>query len=255
MDEHGIADWLEPTEGQAVNINYSDDAPIDDDDARRICNRSGCVDHSSSDEGSGTNTCPVPDTWGELRDHVDSGGTELHIPSDRRDLEASDSVYEEPTAIEHTENLQKQKTPEDSMCPYCGGDPTGESEVKHRLSAMGYKHDDVELKCSDCGETWPCGVPIGSYDGKRAAELFCDSCQDRYMLTHRVEPNWKKADEQGSDGWEVLVHLKCPNCYYFKRIRRSCGNRGVALMGYPQITGEIDEEASPDGYKSHDDVL
>ena len=34
-----------------------------------------------------------------------------------------------------------QAIPEDATCPHCGGDPVTDS-VNHRLSALGYLHDE-----------------------------------------------------------------------------------------------------------------
>lgn len=239
----GLSELLDPMTAGAANITYSDDAEVSDEDAERICDLDLCIDH-----GSGTAVCPVPETWGELRDAIDEND-DLSLPGDRRDVEPDAETYRAKDAVD-VDDLNAQPVPDVSTCPYCGGDATEDSVVKHRLSAMGYKHDDIELECDGCGQTWPHGVPIGEYDGKRAEELFCGACEERYMLVHRVEPSWSKAD---TGDWEVLVHLKCPNCYYFKKIARECGPRGVALMGYPQITGDT-EGAEPDGYRSPDDV-
>lgn len=138
--------------------------------------------------------------------------------------------------------LDKQSVPSDSSCPYCGSAPTDESQVEHRLSNIGYLHDDIQLRCSECDQSWICGVPIGEYDGERADELFCDSCETRYMRVHRVELH-----REGDD--EVVIHLKCPNqdCLHFDKIVRQPGERGVVLMGYPDITGEV-EGAEAYGY-------
>lgn len=132
-------------------------------------------------------------------------------------------------------------TPSDSCCPYCGGDPTDVSERDHTLSKMGYLHDDVRMECEDCGKTWPCGVPIGEYDG--GDDLFCTSCEKRFMRVHRVDPD-------AYQDHEIRLHLKCPNedCRYFKKITRESDDNGLYLIGYPDITGEISEDTKAYGY-------
>lgn len=140
--------------------------------------------------------------------------------------------------------LDYQPVPSESSCPYCGGDPTDRTERHHSLSALGYLHDDVQMECADCGRTWPCGVPVGEYDGPGAEELFCDSCEQRYMRVHRV--NCDPRDRRDY----YIIHLKCPNpeCYYFDKIQREPDGGGTALLGYPDITGSV-ENAKPYGYQ------
>lgn len=138
--------------------------------------------------------------------------------------------------------LSEQPTPSASCCPYCGGDPA--HDPKHVLSANGYLHDDVSLTCEECGEKWTCGVPIGEYDGPLAEDLFCGSCQTRYGLVHRVEPLSES---------EVRFHMKCPDddCKYFWQFRREGGDHGVILLGYPQITGDVESANEAYGYPAH----
>lgn len=128
---------------------------------------------------------------------------------------------------------EKQPIPSESNCPYCGGAPTDESQAEHRLSNLGYIHDDIGLRCSDCEQEWWCGVPIGSWKG--GEDLFCTSCDARFMRVHRVAVNG------AGDGY-LMLHLKCPNpdCYYFKTVTRSVDANGVSLVGYPDITGSMD---------------
>lgn len=133
-------------------------------------------------------------------------------------------------------DLEAQPLPPDADCPDCGGDP--EPDPRHNLSALGYLHDDIPFECSDCGRNWTHGVPVGEYDGPLADDLHCDSCESEYGLVHRVVPN----DD------EVVLHMKCPECYYFWHVERTPGDTGTALVGYPQITGEIDDETDPYGY-------
>lgn len=136
--------------------------------------------------------------------------------------------------------LSEQPTPSASTCPYCGGEP--EHDATHTLSAMGYLHDDVHLTCADCGQGWTSGVPVGEYDGPLADDLFCTACEERYGLVHRVEIR---------DPTSVRVHVKCPNtdCYHFWTFDREGDNRGIVLMGYPQITGDVDGADEPYGYQ------
>lgn len=138
--------------------------------------------------------------------------------------------------------MEKQPEPSASQCPYCGGEPQYDPE--HVLSATGYTHDDVHYACSDCGEEWTCGVPIGEHDGELAEDLFCRSCEKRFGLVHRVQP----VNEN-----QVLFHMKCPNtdCHNFWQMKRQSDD-GVILMGYPQITGNT-KDASRD--YGHPDTL
>lgn len=129
------------------------------------------------------------------------------------------------------DNLDEQPIPEASTCPECGSDPLPD-RVAHNLSAIGYTHDDIKNVCEN-GHTWTNGVPIGEFDRPEMAEdLWCDSCDEQHMLVHRVAPKSKN----------VVLHLKCPNCRYFTRIKRSKDMRNgqVALVGYPQICGSTE---------------
>lgn len=133
-------------------------------------------------------------------------------------------------------DLERQPAPGASQCPVCGGNPAHDPE--HVLSASGYLHDDVKFTCADCGHRWTCGVPIGAVEDAWAADLLCDSCEKRYGLVHRVDPKC------GSP--VVELHLKCPNqdCLYFWTVQREQGvddrsTEAVALVGYPQITGQF----------------
>lgn len=136
-------------------------------------------------------------------------------------------------------DLTEQPIPSETNCPNCGSSPTHESIVAHRLEATGYQHDDIRLECGDCGSRWTCGVPIGK-ELEYGDDLWCDACDDSVMFVHRVRIR--------SGGDEVSVHMKCPNCYYFDTVLRETDDGGVALMGYPDITGSF-EGADPYGYK------
>lgn len=184
---------------------------------------------------------------GRLRDRI-----EAKTAIGRVEYEDGSTNFEDaddPTTIagsegDRNENLDYQPVPSDSACPYCGGDPTERSRRHHTLSDLGYLHDDIQMECSECGQTWPCGVPVGEYDGPGGEDLFCSSCEKRYMRVHRI--NW---DRQGRRDY-FIVHLKCPNpnCYYFAKTKREPDSGGTALIGYPDITGDV-ENADAYGYQ------
>lgn len=143
----------------------------------------------------------------------------------------------------------------------CGGAP--EHDPLHVLSAVGYKHDDVHMTCSDCEYRWVCGRPVGEYDGPLAEDLFCASCEERYGLAHHVELLTEDG-ENATDGnhyvhddgeaGDIRLHLKCPNteCNRWWTTARTPDEDGVALVGYPEITGTIDDETAPRGYDPKD---
>ena len=138
--------------------------------------------------------------------------------------------------------LAEQAPREDARCPACGGEPMPDATT-HRLSALGYAHDDQGFVCADCGHEWTSGVPIGEFDRPDlAADLECDSCGDR-MLVHRVRM-------RGSAGSDITLDLKCQNsqCHYFEQVGRDLDENGVALVGHPEITGQT-EGADPYGWK------
>lgn len=141
--------------------------------------------------------------------------------------------------------FEEQPVP-DATCPYCGGTPTDESIARHKLGAIGYLHDDIKFECAECEEDWVHGVPVGEYDGAYAADLFCDACEERYQLVHRV------VIQQHDDS--VLIHLKCPNCYHFEKLHRELDDHNVALMGYPQITGDVALADGTYGYTEDSDI-
>jgi predicted Zn-ribbon and HTH transcriptional regulator len=134
-------------------------------------------------------------------------------------------------------DLEKQSIPSESKCPECGGDPNAESRAQHTLSDLGYLHDDVDLECEDCSTSWTLGIPVG--DGPENDELWCDSCDDTRMLIHRFRiRNYE-------DKPNIKMHLKCPNCYFFKISNpRNVDENDLVLTGYPEITGDTDEAES-----------
>lgn len=136
--------------------------------------------------------------------------------------------------------MKERPIPKDSKCPKCGGDPIPE-EVTMRLSSMGYHHNDQKQVCEECGNQWKNGIPIGSPDpDEMGGDLWCTSCDSGYMFVHRVKP-----------GAITTLHLKCPNedCYHFKKVDREPDSTGLTLVGYPNITGNMDG-ARPSGYRS-----
>lgn len=183
-----------------------------------LCDEDLCIEH-----GTGTIGCPVPTDL----DDVD---------------ESAVYSYRDGTQVA---DLSPADVPSESSCPTCGADPTDESVLEHRLSDMGYTHDDVRLECAnpDCeNDGWTLGVPIGEFDG--GSDLWCASCDETQYLVHRIHV---VTGEEGED--KLRVHLKCPNCYHFPLPppERELDDMGVSLIGYPQITGAT-EGARPDGY-------
>lgn len=225
-----LFDDLEPMEAGASSIEYDDDTVISDDDRQRICCRDTCIEH-----GTGTVGCPVPMTWGQLRDEEPD---DCLVPNDRYTDDGEVIVDQSARDVDFDEVAP---VPDDATCPYCGGDAEAVDPVAHRLSAIGYTHDDVEMECADCESTWPLGIPIGEFEGEEAEDLFCSSCEKRFMRVHRVVPRWRSEDK-------VMLHLKCPNCYYFDKQQRVAGDGGKVLVGYPDITGSVANAAEPEGY-------
>lgn len=130
--------------------------------------------------------------------------------------------------------MEEQELPLDKIsCPDCDAEPTHESIVKHNLSDMGYFHDDAQMECRDCGTTWTHGLPIGEYT--EGEDLWCKVCDDSYRLVHRI-----KLVETDAGMRKYRLHTKCPNCYHFRRLNRESDENGLALVGYPHITGDVD---------------
>lgn len=132
----------------------------------------------------------------------------------------------------------------DIACPQCGAEPTDESVRSVNLSDLGYKHADTQYECSECQYRWTHGVPIGS-DDALADDLECNAC-DGWYLIHRVETTSNDA---------VKLHLKCPECHDFETTGRTLDSHNRALVGYPQITGELNTERpygfNPDDVRGH----
>jgi len=156
-------------------------------------------------------------------------------------------------------DLDQPDLPEvDVFCPHCGARPIYMPEelvdVQHRLSASGYLHDDMAFRCSsdECGEQWTHGVPIGEYELDDVDDLQCHSCRndpaldgDQYYRVHRV--HIKRQSTAAQVGF-VELHLKCPRCYLFAKAERDTDKRGVALVGFPDITGSIKAADHDYGY-------
>lgn len=139
--------------------------------------------------------------------------------------------------------------PENARCPECGAEPPQEqidrAIVHDRLTNTGYLHGDFNFECEECGfggdgDRWVHGVPVGDFEG--GADLWCDPC-DTWFMVHRVATTGSHVPDDG-----VLLHLKCPSCFRFEKINRKGDRRGVHLVGYPPITGKIDDETRPYGW-------
>lgn len=157
-------------------------------------------------------------------------------------------------------DLTEQPIPDvDVFCPDCGAEPVlgpeGKRAVEHRLGAAGYLHDDMNFRCSDgeCGNKWAHGVPVGEYELEDADDLRCHSCRhdpacsgEQFYRVHRVVLNRQPSPAAAGS---VTLHLKCPRCFLFARAPRDMDNRGVSLVGYPDITGSVEnEDVTPYGW-------
>lgn len=137
--------------------------------------------------------------------------------------------------------LTEQDIPDSAKCPNCGAEPTEESVVEHRLSNMGYLHDDIWLECKECGydDEWLLGVPIGEYDS--GDDLVCDSCSTPYRI-HRIKIVLRSLGDNPED-IRLRLMCKCPNCNYYPKPfpTREVDKDGVSLMGHPDITGTTED--------------
>lgn len=161
-------------------------------------------------------------------------------------------------------------------CPECGADPELQPHealvVQERLQAGGYLHNDISMTCSSCRHSWTHGVPRGTLDVYD--DLHCPVCSveresrlgrlKRWVMDRlpRVDPPDPVVDRQvmlvhrvritdlpveGNPG-ELMLHLKCPRCFYFDRTGRMTDGKRVTLVGYPEIAGAITEETNPYGW-------
>lgn len=142
-----------------------------------------------------------------------------------------------------TEEVQQRDVPDAAKCPYCGKKPGEEEQIKHQLSKNGYHHDDIHIDC-ECGEKYVLGRPVGE-NNDIGQDLIC-GC-GRYMRVHRIGSIRPDTDTEESR-YMVTLHLKCPDCNYFTKTQRWSDNDSCVLIGYPDITGEIDDSTKPYGY-------
>lgn len=148
--------------------------------------------------------------------------------------------------------LAEQPTPDvDVFCPHCGGRPVygpdEQAAVQHRLSATGYLHDDLKFRCSECGEHWAHGMPVGEYDvADHVDQLTCHSCRHDPACEHDQYYRVKgvlltRLPSPGGPGQVKLV-LKCPRCKLHSTVKRHLtdqdGTPGL-LVGYPDVTGAV----------------
>ncbi|MFD1515661.1 hypothetical protein [Halomarina rubra] len=144
-------------------------------------------------------------------------------------------------------DLADQPVPSDTRCPECGGEPAHDT-VKHRLQALGYLHDDLRLTCSDCGERWTCGVPIGEFDKPELAADFECPCGETRLV------HWIDATGRNARG-DIALGVKCPNedCRHFEWIGRETDANNVAMTGYEHLGGQT-AGADAYGYPEVDDA-
>jgi len=161
--------------------------------------------------------------------------------------------------------LEEQPLPP-TVCPKCGAQATDDCIVKHRMSNLGYLHDDMEMECSVCGNRWTCGVPIGT-GGFDDLKCTCQSNVENKAAWFREWLDWTQksvntehfnSDQEAMlremvDTFErmanlllmhrvslgelgsgkLIHHLKCPNCYGFTTVVRDIQPRpeGCKIIG------------------------
>ena len=69
------------------------------------------------------------------------------------------------------------------------------------------------------------------------------------MRVHRA----KFSFDADSETRTMILHMKCPSCYYFTEVEREADGNNVALVGYPDITGEVDD-SDPFGWTDEEAV-
>lgn len=131
--------------------------------------------------------------------------------------------------------MERQELPEHAACPNCGGEP--EDDHTHNLQALGYKHDDISLTCSDCGKEWTAGVPIGTPDSE---DLRCDACYKKDGVEVFGRANWIRWQEEKE---QFSITVKCPRCFYVWTVVRDATNGG-AMIHDPVVAGD-DDAANP----------
>lgn len=183
------------------------------------------------------------------------------------------------------ENEDLEAQPERrSRCPACGSEPTEASLREHRLSNLGYLHDDQHFECSNCENTYTHGVPVGESD-MNVDDLWCSVCDLGYMNVHRAEFersglmklhmkcahhhefDCPECDEEIlADGVrmtpdheytcphceEELERDEIPYCHFFTSTVRKTGPQNRALVGYPMMTGKT-KGAHAHGYPEEEE--
>jgi len=150
--------------------------------------------------------------------------------------------------------MPKATAPENARCPECGTPAPDEqvdrAVVHDRLENNGYLHGDFNFTCPECDYSYVHGVPVGDFEG--GTDLWCGGCET-YVMVHRVVAIGPCQTTDGetfdAPGDGVLLHTKCPGCYRFEKIKREPDRNGVALVGYPSITGEVNDETRPYGWE------
>lgn len=188
--------------------------------------------------------------------------------SDEESEEAEVNVVQNSQGEEDLETAPERK----SNCPACGAEATDTSIVEHRLSNMGYFHDDQHFECSECDHSYTHGVPVGEPDVD-ADDLWCDVCDLGFMNVHRTQFKGdgivrlhlkcghhhdfdcpECGEEIAADGVrltkeggyycpsceEDLERDEIPFCHYFNTTIRKADARKRALVGYPMLTGRTD---------------
>lgn len=122
----------------------------------------------------------------------------------------------------------------DISCPECNGEPV--DTVSINLSMLGYKARDNTYTCSDCGNSWACGHPVGEYDGPHSRDPVCNCCGSTGYLYQLHE---------GVEG--LALRFKCPDCYYVWVREREFVD-GAITVGYGEVMGTT-KETKPWGYE------
>lgn len=138
-------------------------------------------------------------------------------------------------------SLEPQDIPAGSRCPNCGAKPTDETRIEHRLSNLGYKHDDILLECSECGTEWNHGMAQGNPPEEMYEDLRCEC--GVFMRVHGITARGVTATNPFDEVYLRLL-LKCPNCQHTKRVDRETDGTFSTLVGFPMTTGELDIEAA-----------
>lgn len=139
-------------------------------------------------------------------------------------------------------DLEEQPVPEDAQCPECGADPL--DSPPHKLSALGYTHDDILLTCSDeeCLNQWILGVPIGESDYGDDLRCSCGTIAYPHKIDLRsMVEQIEDADDPEWGDVALDVYCKCPNCSHYFGVERTPDSKGIALVGNPTLTGSTED--------------